>query len=164
MDPREQKYGSESRRDFLKMTAVIPLALSLGGFRNGEVAADTSQNSARQSAAAPWYRRTYRWLSAQRAAAGSCGERHERGVLGTYFRFIEDFGAPHMMLLAFFGNDERRKRSSHCHTIAQYMAEGLGIARRQRYYWLFPLAITDLHARGLITIQRMDKGSPAMTQ
>ncbi len=82
MDPREQKYGSESRRDFLKMTAVIPLALSLGGFRNGEVAADTSQNSARQSAAAPWYRRTYRWLSAQRAAAGSCGERHERGVLG----------------------------------------------------------------------------------
>jgi hypothetical protein len=76
---------------------------------------------------------------------------------GTYFRFIEDFGAPHMMLLAFFGNDERRKRSSHCHTIAQYMAEGLGIARRQRYYSLFPLAITDLHARGLITIQRMDE-------
>ena len=61
MDPREQKYGSESRRDFLKMTAVIPLALSLGGFRNGEADVDTSQNSARQSAAVPWYRRTYRW-------------------------------------------------------------------------------------------------------
>ena len=61
MDPREQKYGSESRRDFLKMTAVIPLALSLGGFRNGEAAVDTSQKSASQSAAVPWYRRTYRW-------------------------------------------------------------------------------------------------------
>ena len=43
------------------MTAVIPLALSLGGFRSGEAAADTSRNSPRQSAAVPWYRSTYRW-------------------------------------------------------------------------------------------------------
>ena len=61
MDPIEKKQEVESRRDFLKMTAVIPLAVSLGGFRSSEASAQAAQNTGAQTAAVPWYRRTYRW-------------------------------------------------------------------------------------------------------
>jgi len=39
VDPIEEKQGVEARRDCLKMTAVIPLAVSLGGFRSGKASA-----------------------------------------------------------------------------------------------------------------------------
>ncbi len=50
MDPIEKKVEAPSRRDFLKMTAAIPLAAHLGIF-DGHAA----------GAPVPWYRRTYRW-------------------------------------------------------------------------------------------------------
>jgi hypothetical protein len=56
VDPIKKKDEVESRRDFLKMTAVIPLAVSLGGFANREASAQVAQNTV-----VPWYRRTYRW-------------------------------------------------------------------------------------------------------
>ena len=53
MDPIEKNNQLESRRDFLKMTAAIPLAVSLSGFRDAiATAAET---------AVPWYKNTYRW-------------------------------------------------------------------------------------------------------
>ncbi len=57
----EKKDEVESRRDFLKMTAVIPLAVSLGGFRNSEASAQAAQDTNVQKTALPWYRRTHRW-------------------------------------------------------------------------------------------------------
>jgi hypothetical protein len=54
MDPKK------SRRDFLKMAAATPLAVSLGSFRNSE-ASTQLQNSVAQKTIGPWYRRTYRW-------------------------------------------------------------------------------------------------------
>jgi hypothetical protein len=89
-----------------------------------------------------------------RVASGKCTSEE---LWGSYFRFIEDFGAPHMLLLRFFADDERRVRSSHCRTYAQYICEGLGKARRQPYYWLFPIAIADLNARGLCTLRSMEE-------
>jgi hypothetical protein len=56
VDPIEKKDELESRRDFLQMTAVLPLAMSLGAFRGSAASAQ-----AMQSAAIPWYRRTCRW-------------------------------------------------------------------------------------------------------
>jgi Hypothetical glycosyl hydrolase 6 len=61
VDPIEKEQGVESRRDFLKMTAVIPLAVSLGGFRGSKASAQAAQNTGEQKGAVPWYRRTYRW-------------------------------------------------------------------------------------------------------
>jgi Hypothetical glycosyl hydrolase 6/TAT (twin-arginine translocation) pathway signal sequence len=53
VDPIKNKnLELESRRDFLKMTAAVPLALTLGGYANFGASAQ---------AAAPWYRTTYRW-------------------------------------------------------------------------------------------------------
>jgi hypothetical protein len=45
----------ESRRNFLKMAAVLPLAASLGGLRSTEASGQGTK------AAVPWYQRTYRW-------------------------------------------------------------------------------------------------------
>ena len=50
----------ESRRDFLKMAAVIPLAVNLGAFGNIEARAEAAQSTAGQTGI-PWYRSTYRW-------------------------------------------------------------------------------------------------------
>ena len=50
------KSHRESRRDFLKMAAVAPLAIGLSGCRDSEVSTPVVQNTA-----LPWYRRTYRW-------------------------------------------------------------------------------------------------------
>jgi hypothetical protein len=55
LDPLEKSNQLESRRDFLKMTAVIPLAVSLGGFAKTEAVAEGAPETA------PWYRNTYRW-------------------------------------------------------------------------------------------------------
>lgn len=49
----------ESRRDFLKVTAALPLAASLG-FLSGSLTAQTP-SSTTGDAKLPWYRRTYRW-------------------------------------------------------------------------------------------------------
>jgi len=49
----------ESRRDFLKMTATLPLAVSLG-FLPDEAAAQAIAPPAANSSV-PWYQRTYRW-------------------------------------------------------------------------------------------------------
>ena len=56
MDPIKKNDELESRRDFLKMTAALPLAVSLGGFGNSEASAQTAQKNAD-----PWYRRICRW-------------------------------------------------------------------------------------------------------
>ena len=61
VDPTEKKDEVESRRDFLKMTAVLPLAMSLGAFRNSAASVQEMQNAAGSEAAIPWYRRTCRW-------------------------------------------------------------------------------------------------------
>ncbi len=57
MDPEEQKDELASRRDFLKMTAVLPLAVSLGAFGNSAAI----ENTVGAKTAVPWYRRTCRW-------------------------------------------------------------------------------------------------------
>jgi hypothetical protein len=59
----------------------------------------------------------------------ACGKGSSEEMWGVYFRYIEEFGAPHIVLLRLFANDERRARSG----------------------W----AITDLHSRGLITLRDM---------
>ena len=46
MDEIEKKETVESRRNFLKMTAVLPLAVSLGGLRSSEASAEAAQNAA----------------------------------------------------------------------------------------------------------------------
>jgi Hypothetical glycosyl hydrolase 6 len=51
----EKNETVESRRNFLKMAAVLPLTASLGGLRSIEASAQTTQT------AVPWYQRTYRW-------------------------------------------------------------------------------------------------------
>jgi len=56
MYPMNEKDEVESRRDFLKMTAAIPLAVSLGGFDNSDATAQVVPSTAE-----PWYRRTFRW-------------------------------------------------------------------------------------------------------
>jgi hypothetical protein len=62
MNPLDKKNEAfDSRRDFLKMTAVLPLAVSLGGLRSSEASAQPAQNAAPPKAAVPWYQRTYRW-------------------------------------------------------------------------------------------------------
>lgn len=62
MNPLDKKNeASESRRDFLKMTAVLPLAISLGGLRSSEASAQPAQNAALPKSTVPWYQRTYRW-------------------------------------------------------------------------------------------------------
>jgi hypothetical protein len=50
-----RKDEGASRRKFLKMTAMLPLAVSLGG-----LGAERAE-AAGQSSDDPWYRRTYRW-------------------------------------------------------------------------------------------------------
>jgi Hypothetical glycosyl hydrolase 6 len=54
LDPKEKNDEVESRRDFLKMTAAVPLMTSLTGFREAVA-------QAAQSTAVPWYKNTYRW-------------------------------------------------------------------------------------------------------
>jgi Hypothetical glycosyl hydrolase 6 len=62
VDPIQKKDPEvESRRDFLKMTAAVPLVMSLDGFRNIEASGQGTETSAQQKAALPWYRQTYRW-------------------------------------------------------------------------------------------------------
>ena len=46
----------ESRRDFLKMSAMVPLAASLGGLGSAFAGAQPAQNTGE-----PWYRRVCRW-------------------------------------------------------------------------------------------------------
>src|SRR5580658_1812286 len=56
-----QKNGEiESRRDFLKAAAVLPVAMSLTGFTRSEASAQAAPGSAGKGAA-PWYRTTCRW-------------------------------------------------------------------------------------------------------
>lgn len=50
--------GGESRREFLKKTAVAPMAVSLIGLGHSEVVAP---HPAVEGNDLPWYRRTYRW-------------------------------------------------------------------------------------------------------
>jgi hypothetical protein len=87
----------------------------------------------------------------------AAGKGTSEEMWGSYFRLIEDFGAPHMQLLRLFGNDERRQRSGHCFTYAQYIREGLGKAARNPYWYLYPLALIDLNTRGLISIRDMEQ-------
>jgi hypothetical protein len=89
-----------------------------------------------------------------RIAAGKGA--HEE-MWGIYFRLIEDFGAPHMQLLRLFSNEERRQRSGHCHTYAQYISEGLGKQARNPCSFMYPIAIADMHARGLIKTRGMEE-------
>ncbi|MGC2402427.1 MAG: Tat pathway signal protein, partial [Acidobacteriaceae bacterium] len=51
----------ETRRDFLKMTASLPLAVSLsGGFLSDKISGPIPSSVA-GSGILPWYQRTYRW-------------------------------------------------------------------------------------------------------
>jgi hypothetical protein len=56
VDSMKKNIESESRRDFLKMTAAASLATSVGGLMPGE-----AHGQAARSAGGPWYKRTYRW-------------------------------------------------------------------------------------------------------
>jgi hypothetical protein len=56
MDPLQNMSELESRRDFLKMTAAIPLAVSLSEIDSSEVNAQVVEKSDE-----PWYRRICRW-------------------------------------------------------------------------------------------------------
>ena len=56
MDPMQKKVELESRRDFLRMSAALPLAVSLGGLDSVGVNAQSAQK-----AAEPWYKRICRW-------------------------------------------------------------------------------------------------------
>jgi hypothetical protein len=85
----------------------------------------------------------------------ACGKGSSEEMWGVYFRYIEEFGAPHIMLLRLFANDERRARSGHCGSFAQYIIEGLGKPARNPNYYQYGWAITDLHSRGLITLRDM---------
>jgi hypothetical protein len=85
----------------------------------------------------------------------ACGKGTSEEMWGVFFRYIEEFGAPHIMLLKLFDNDERRARSGHCGTFAQYIIEGLGKPARNPYYYQFGYAIVDLNTRGLITLRDM---------
>lgn len=57
---KRRSFELESRRDFIKMAAAIPLSIGLGGLQTMEGRAeDTRKREEDQST--PWYRRTYRW-------------------------------------------------------------------------------------------------------
>ncbi len=60
MEPMQKNGEIESRRDFLKAAAVLPVAMSLGGFTRSEASAQAAPVGAEKSAA-PWYRTTCRW-------------------------------------------------------------------------------------------------------
>src|ERR1700753_3778829 len=55
MNEIEKKETVESRRNFLKMAAALPLAARFGGLGSSEASAQSTQGDA------PWYQRTYRW-------------------------------------------------------------------------------------------------------
>ena len=52
MKPMQDMDEMESRRDFLKMSAMVPLAVSLGGMYSTVAGAQAAQKTAE-----PWYRR-----------------------------------------------------------------------------------------------------------
>jgi anaerobic selenocysteine-containing dehydrogenase len=56
MDSMKKNIESESRRDFLKITAAASLAASAGGLMPGE-----AHGQAARSTGGPWYKRTDRW-------------------------------------------------------------------------------------------------------
>jgi hypothetical protein len=77
---------------------------------------------------------------------------------GSFFRCVEDFGAPHMLLLRLFSNGEARKKDpQYCHTYGQFISECLGKPSRHRFGYLFPLALVDLSTRGLCTVRDMQQ-------
>jgi hypothetical protein len=55
VNPVKKSIESESRRDFVKMTAAASLVAGVSGFIPGEGDGQTAGNSA------AWFRRTYRW-------------------------------------------------------------------------------------------------------
>lgn len=60
MEPDGKNLEAESRRNFLKMSAALPLSMSLGGFHGLQGDAQEARESA-ANAGVPWYRNTYRW-------------------------------------------------------------------------------------------------------
>jgi Hypothetical glycosyl hydrolase 6 len=55
------KSDRSTRRDFLKMTAALPLAASLGGRLFADKTSGQAASSATEQGSLPWYQRTYRW-------------------------------------------------------------------------------------------------------